>query len=210
MLFACRISFLLLLAVSAAAAPRQHIIVLGKWQTVKTLADSGEASEVKVRSLLVDGRVKEYTSGPAHEVTDRLFVIRRAYRVNDVLPDDQKKTPQWIWRLGGWISLDRSTGHIAQLNLAAFDPEASEASWYRDYAAYCGTSDDGGKAYLVVSQLGKRKPVLRKEFPGPGCGAPKRERGPSRVTFTAAGEKSSFIVRAHGADPQPEPNEEGP
>ncbi len=210
MLFACRISFLLLLAASASAAPRQHIIVLGKWQTVKTLADSGEASEVKVRSLIVDGRVKEYTSGPAHEVTDRLFVIRRAYRVNDVLPDDQQKTPQWIWRLGGWISLDRSTGHIAQLNLAAFDPEASEASWYRDYAAYCGTSDDGGKAYLVVSQLGKRKPVLRKEFPGPGCGAPKWERGPSRVTFTAAGEKSSFIVRAHGADPQPEPNEEGP
>src|SRR5258707_15838854 len=110
MLLACRISFLLLLAASASAAPRQHIIVLGKWQTVKTLADSGEASEGKVRSLIVDGRGKEYTSGPRHEVTDRLLVKRRAYRVNDVLPGAQQQTPHWIWRLGGWISLAPSNG----------------------------------------------------------------------------------------------------
>src|SRR5258708_8175423 len=116
MLSPCRISFLLLLAASASAAPRQHIIVLGKWQTVKTLADSGEASEVKVRSLIVDGRGKEYTSGPAHAVTDRLFVIRRAYRVNDVLPDDHQKTPQWISRLCRWITLYPSPRHIAHLN----------------------------------------------------------------------------------------------
>jgi hypothetical protein len=208
--FAWRVSAILLFAASGFAAPREHTVALGKWHTVKTMSDSGEARDVKIRRLIVDGRVKEYTSGPAHEVTDRLFVLRRAYRVNDALPDDRQKAPQWTWRLDGWISVDRSTGHIAQLNLPVFDPEISEASWYRDYAAYCGTSDDGSKAFLVVSQLGKRKPVLRKEFSGPGCGAPKWERGPSRVTFTAAGEKNSFIVRSRGADPQPEANEEGP
>jgi hypothetical protein len=173
--------------------------------------ESGAAQRVKIRILLVDDRVKEHTVGAPHEVTDRLFVMRRAYQQNDSLPDDAKKPPRWIWRLGGWISIDRMTGHIAQLNLPAFDAEISAASWYRDYAAYCGSSDDGSKVYMMVSQLGKRKPILKKEFPGPGCPAPKWERGPSRVTFMAAGEKASFIVHGHGADLQPETaEEEGP
>ena len=95
--------------------------------------------------------------------------------------------------------------------MSAFDGETSEASWYRDYAAYCGASDDGAKTYMVVSQLGKRKPVLRKEYPGPACAAPRWDRSPSRVTFTAAGEKTSFVVHAHSADLQPETaEEEGP
>ena len=98
-----------------------------------------------------------------------------------------------------------------QLNLPAFDGDASEASWYRDYAAYCGSSDDGSKTYMVVSQMGKRKPILRKEYSGPACAAPKWERAPSRVTFVAAGEKSSFVVHAHGADLQADTaEEEGP
>jgi hypothetical protein len=207
---ACRYrsSMALLLLMSASAAPRQHSVLLGKWQTVHTLADSGESREVKIRRLLVDDQVREYTSGPAHDVTDRLFVVRRAYRVNDALPQDRQTAPRWVWRLDGWISVDRATGHVTQLNLPAFDAETSEASWYRDYAAYCGTSDDGAKAYLVVWQLGKRRPVLRKEFAGPGCDAPKWERNPSRVTFMAAGEKSSYLVHARGADPQPETGEE--
>jgi len=131
--------------------------------------------------------------------------------VNDALPRDSAESSQWVWRLGGWISVDRSTGHVAALNLPVFDPDSSEASWYRDYAAYCGTSDDGEKAYLVVWQLGKRKPVLRKEFSGSGCSAPAWERQPARVTFSAGGEKNSFIVRTHGADAQAEAGEgEGP
>jgi len=189
------------------AAPKSHTIVLGKWQSVSMVPESGAAQPVKIRRLVVDDRVKEYTAGPPHDVTDRLFVIRRVYRQNDSLSDDADK-PQWIWRLGGWISVDRMTGHIAQLNLPAFDAEISAATWYRDYAAYCGSSDDGSKIYMMVSQLGKRKPLVKKEFAGPGCAAPKWERGPSRVTFTAAGEKASFIVRGRGADFQPETPEE--
>lgn len=200
----------MLLLGNGLAAPKPHTVALGKWRSVSTVPDSGEAQQVKIRVLLVDDRVKEYTVGAPHEVTDRLFVIRRAYQLNDSLPEDAKRPPQWIWRLGGWISVDRMTGHIAQLNLPAFDAEISAASWYRDYAAYCGT-DDGSKTYMMVSQLGKRKPVLKKEFTGSGCPAPKWERGPNRVTFTAAGEKASFIVRGRGADPQPETAEdEGP
>jgi hypothetical protein len=128
--------------------------------------------------------------------------------MNDALPKDTAGSPQWVWRLDGWISVDRLTGHVASLNLPAFDPEVSQASWYRDYAAYCGTSDDGAKSYLVVAQIGKRKPILRKEFSGPGCAPPLWDRRPSRVSFAAGGEKSSFMIRSRGAEPQSGSGEE--
>jgi hypothetical protein len=202
---------LLLLASQGLAAPRPHTVLLGKWRAVQVRSDAGPAQEIKVRELIIDGRLREYATGQTHEVTDRLFVVRRAYRINDALPEETGKPQQWVWRLGGWISVDRQTGHVAQLNLPSFDGDASEASWYRDYAAYCGASDDGSKTYMIVSQLGRRKPVLKKEFSGPACPAPRWERAPSRVTFIAAGEKTSFVVRAHGADLQAEgAEEEGP
>ena len=43
---------------------------------------------IKIRALLVDGRVKEYALGVPQERTERLFVMRRAFRVNDSLPND--------------------------------------------------------------------------------------------------------------------------
>jgi len=201
--------FVLLLITSGFAAPRQHTVVLGRWRTVKLTREDGSGEPLKVRQLLIDGKLREYTAGNPHEITDRLFVIRRAHRLNDALPDERETRPEWIWRLEGWISVDRQSGHLASLNLPSFDPETSQAVWYRDYAAYCGPSDDGGKMYMVVFELGKRKPILRKEFTGPGCPAPKWERNPSRVTFSVAGEKSSFVVRARGADLQPEAANEG-
>ena len=202
---------LLVLMGNSLAAPKAHTVILGKWRAVQVRSDSGEAQEIKVRELIVDGRLREYSTGQTHDVTDRLFVVRRAYRVNDSLPEETGKPPQWVWRLGGWISVDRQTGHVAQLSLPSFDGESSEASWYRDYAAYCGASDDGAKTYMIVSQLGRRKPVLKKEFSGPACPAPRWERAPSRVTFSAAGEKTSFLVHAHSADLQADAaEEEGP
>ena len=213
---------ILLLAGSCFAVPKPHSVVLGKWRIVEihTDASTGQpmnaqqvnsqqihTQQTKVRELIIDGRMREYTTGATHEITDRLFVVRRAFRINDALPEETRKPQQWVWRLGGWISVDRQTGHVAQLNLPAFDGETSEASWYRDYAAYCGASDDGFKTYLMVSQLGKRKPILKKEYSGAACAVPQWERAPSRVTFVAAGEKTSFIVREHSADLQPDTTE---
>jgi hypothetical protein len=146
---------LTLLIGSSFAVPRAHTVILGQWRSVEVRSDSGDKRPMKVRELIIDGRTREYATGFLYEVTDRLFVVRRAYRINDALPEE-KKPQQWVWRLDGWISVDRQTGHVTQLNLPAFDGETSEASWYRDYAAYCGASDDGAKTYLVVSQLGKR------------------------------------------------------
>lgn len=202
------LAFLLLSA--ALGASRPHTISFGKWQQVKVSSDTGEDQNARIRTLRIDGRLKEYTAGPLHDVTDRLFVVRRAFRLNDTLPGDKSKVARWIWSLGNWMAVERSTGHIAQLNLPAFDPDFSQASWYRDYAAYCGASDDGSKMYLIVAQLGKRKALLKRE--ASDCGTAQWQRQPIRVTFTGAREKATFLVHARGTELEeaPQTGEETP
>ncbi len=190
-----------------AAAPRTHTVSFGPWRTVSVASDDDPPEPTKVRDLLIDGRSRDYVTGPTHDVTERVFVVLRAYRLNDSLPAE-KKTPQWIWRLGGWISVDRVTGKITQLNLPLFDPDVSEASWYRDYAAYCGTSDDGNKAHFMVAQIGRRKPILKKEFAGDSCPAPAWERKPARVTFANEKEKVTFAIHARSAELQVDTGED--
>jgi hypothetical protein len=201
-------AFVLLLVNSGYAAPRQHTIVLGKWRSVEAHSDSGTAQPIKVRELIVDGRLHAYVSGPLHDVTEQLFVVRRVYRLNDALPQDASQARQWAWLPGGCFSVDRLTGRVASLNLPAFDSETSVAAWYRDYAAYCGTSDHGVKTYMMVAQLGKRKPILKKETAAAACAVSQWERTPSRVSFFVGSEKMTFAVRSHGADPQAETTEE--
>ncbi len=152
--------------------------------------------DLKVRALLVDTRLKEFTTGPLHELTDRLFAVRRVFRVNDALPSEfaSSGNPRWQWQRGGWLLVDRLTGHVSQLNLPEFDPFYSTASWYRDYIAFCGVSEDGKKLYAVVAQVGRRKPILKKDAGEPGgsddpdseCPAPVWVRAPTRVTFHPA------------------------
>jgi hypothetical protein len=48
------------------------------------------------------------------------------------------------------LLVDRMTGHISAINLPEFDSCYSVASWYSDYVAYCGVSDDGKTLYAVV------------------------------------------------------------
>ena len=65
---------------------------------------------LKIRPLLVDGAVKEWTTGDAHDVTERSFVVRRVFRLNDSLPGD--KLGHWVWQRGPWLLVDRVTGHV--------------------------------------------------------------------------------------------------
>ncbi len=165
--------------------------------------------DLKVRSLFVDARLKEYTTGSPHEITDRLFVVRRAFRMNDALPTDSANTPHWQWQRGGWLLVDRVTGRVSQLNLPEFDPFYSTASWYRDYVAYCGVSDDEEKLYMMVAQVGRRKPILKKDAGKPAagdepdseCAAPVWKRAPVQVTFQHGGEqKLVFTIRSRVID----------
>jgi hypothetical protein len=171
--------------------------------------DEDQPVDLKVRPLYVDGHVKEYTLGVPHEITDRLFAVRRAFRLNDSLPEEKGAQPAWRWQRGGWLLVDRASGHISSIYLPEFDPYSSLAGWYRDYVAYCGVSDDGEDIFNVVVQLGRRKPVLRKmagkngfaEKPDSVCLAPVWQRQPTRVTFPTAGEAgSTYQVRGHAVD----------
>jgi hypothetical protein len=229
---------------SASAASKPHIITFGKWTTVPwssgvtpgmspttgaSVADD-KPLLLKVRPLLVDARIREFTLGPAHDITDRLFVVRRAFRVNDSLPQESGSPPHWLWQRGGWLLVDRTTAHISPLNLPEFDVLYSDTSWYRDYAAYCGVSEDGKKIYAIVGQIGRRKPVLKKLLdgdspsgkkndgktidgrtvdadetkpysPDPACAMPAWQRAPIRVTFEHAGAANqTFAIRGHVVD----------
>lgn len=198
-------------AVAATAAPKAHVISFGKWTSVKwdVRLTQDRTPELRIRGLFVDTRLKEYTTGIPHEVTDRLFVVQRMFRLNDTLPDEAGGAPRWQWQRGGWVLVDRVTGRVSAITLPEFDPFLSTASWYRDYVAYCGVSDDGKKLSAVVAQLGRRKAILKKplgeaegdDTPDSVCPAPGWQRQPARVTFEPDnGPKVTFAVRGHAVD----------
>src|ERR1700688_3952585 len=110
---------------SCEAASKPHVISFGKWTSAKWPNATGQKLlDIKVRALFVDARLKEYTTGVPHEVTDRLFVVRRVFRINDALPAENvaANALKWEWQRGGWLLVDRLTGRVGQLNLPEFDP----------------------------------------------------------------------------------------
>jgi hypothetical protein len=205
--------FLLLIAITicSSAASKPHLISFGKWQTAKWFVGASEDRpvEIRLRALFVDGKLREYIAGSQHEVTERLFVVRRVFHVNDNLPGDNSPSPHWLWQRGGWLLMDRTTGRISPLALPDFDAYLSSASWYRDYIAYCGVSEDGTKLFAIVMQMGRRKPVLHKllgavdakDIPDSACEAPVWERQPARVSFVQKdGQRMMFSIRRRTLD----------
>ena len=208
------------------AAPRKgHAVVMGAARKVPYSkagdpagAAAGEDS-LKIRALIVDGAVKEWTTGDAHDVTDRSFVVRRAIRLNDALPGDaavaggkpgEKAAPaasRWVWQRGPWLLVDRVTGHVVALKLPDYDPGVSQVSWFRDYGAYCGVTASGKSLYAVVAQVAARKAVLAKKLeafeasdpPEAACGAAEWQREPLRITFHPAGKDAVSFDLAPGS-----------
>jgi hypothetical protein len=202
----------------AQAAPRKaHVVILGAVRRVpysKAGDPAGAAAgedALKIRALLIDGALKEWTTGDAHDITDRSFVVRRVLRLNDTLPSEKSGPPekpmpgekpgsagkpgQWVWQRGPWLLVDRVTGHIAALKLPDYDPGVSQPSWFRDYAAYCGVTLSRKSLYAVVAQVAARKPVLAKKLAAyesenqaaPACAPADWQREPLRITFHPAG-----------------------
>ncbi len=223
----CCVLVFLLVQLPVSAAPRKpHVVGIGAGKRVPYSkagdpagAAPGEA-DLKIRPLLVDGSLKEWTTGEAHNVTDRSFVVRRVLRINDSLPGDKQE--HWVWQRGPWLLVDRVTGHAAPLKLPDYDPGVSQVSWFRDYGAYCGVTATGKSLYAVVAQVAARKPVLAKKVEGfdpdpaknidPVCGQPEWQREPLRVTFHTAGKGamsfdiipgSAVLVEESGDDPEP-------
>ncbi|MHB1858048.1 MAG: hypothetical protein ACYCPM_11500 [Acidobacteriaceae bacterium] len=188
---------LLLLCLPVAA--KVHSVALGAWRKVPYTPPSTSTSTIavapdtlRVRPLVIDGQVKDWTTGDLHEITDRTFVARRAVKLNDALPDETGA--HWLWVLGPWLLVDRSSAHISVLHLPDFDPAVSEVVWFRDYAAYCGVNATGKHLYAVVSQLGVRRPLVAKpltqwtvdDHPTPACAPATWQRQPLQVVFHPA------------------------
>jgi hypothetical protein len=202
---------------NAAATKKGHTVFLGLGKKVAYSrtgdpagAQQGEDSLV-IRALLVDGAVKEWTTGPSHDVTDRSFVVRRVIRLNDTLPGDKPAASggigQWVWQRGPWLLVDRIGGHVTPLKLPDYDPGVSQVSWFRDYAAYCGLTASGKSLYAVVAQLARGKALLSKKLsafdpadhPDPVCAAPEWQRDPMRVTFHPAGKNDAAFDLVPGS-----------
>jgi hypothetical protein len=207
----CVLILMCLAVATIQAASKPHVITFGKPVAAKFFLETNEAKslEIRVRPLYVDGRLREFTTGEPHDITEQVFTVQRAYRVNDSLPGDERTLPKWKWQRGGWMLVDRRSGRVSPLKLPEFDPFYSAAAWYRDYAAYCGVSDTGEKLYAVVAQLGRKRPALRKELgaasegelPDANCALPRWERHPARVTFAPhQGQKLTFDVHGRPAD----------
>ncbi len=198
--------------VSFAAGRKAHAVFLGAVKTVpysKAGDPAGarpDEAVLKLRALLVDGQVKEWTTGDSHDVTDRSFVVRRVLKMNDALPGD--KQGHWVWQRGPWLLVDRTTGRISALKLPDYNPGVSQVSWFRDYAAYCGVTASGKSLYAVVAQLAVRKPVLARKLaafdavsdPGAACAPVEWQREPLRVVFHPAQKDAlSFDIVAGSA-----------
>jgi len=206
------------------AAPRTHTVVLGAAKRVpysKAGDPAGAAADetaLRIRPLVVDNTVKDWTTGEAHDVTDRSFVVRRVIRLNDALPED--KAARWVWQRGPWLLVDKVSGHITALKLPDYDPGVSQVRWFRDYGAYCGLTASGKSLYAVVAQVAVRKPVLAKKISAfspaqltvPPCDAPEWQRDPLRITFHLTGRDavsyefipgSAMLVEDTGDDDAP-------
>jgi hypothetical protein len=183
----------------AAGAAKPHVVALGaaRHQPYSMEGDPAGAkkgeTELKVRPLMVDGKVKEWTTGEVHDVTDRSFAVRRAVELNDALPEE--RGTRWVWQRGPWVLVDRISGKVAALRLPDFDPAVSEAVWFRDYAAYCGVNTTGKQLLAVVAQVQARRPLLAKKLglwdpadhPDPACAPAVWERSPLKVSFLPTG-----------------------
>lgn len=182
----------------AAAKAKPHYAALGKARPV-AYSSEGDPSgalpdekTLKVRPLVVNGKVKDWTTGGIHEVTPRTFTVQSAIRVNDALPTD--KGEHWVWQRGPWLLVDRG-GKVSALRLPDYDPAVSRVVWFRDYAAYCGLTPSGKSLYAMVAKLAVRRPVLSRklekwsaaEHSGPACAPAVWQREPLRVSFAPTG-----------------------
>jgi hypothetical protein len=189
----------ILLPAPSYCVSKPHVVGLG---AVRREAYSSEGDpagalkdekELKVRPLVVDGKVKEWTTGDAHDVTERSFAVRRAVRLNDSLPTDH--VARWVWQRGPWILIDRGTGKVTALHLPDFAPGVSDVVWFRDYAAYCGLNATSKELFAVVAQVAARRPLLAKKLgpwdaadhPAPACIPAIWQREPLKVSFQASG-----------------------
>lgn len=179
------------------ATRRIHSAGLGEWHSVPYAphpdATSPATGQLRIRPLIVDGRLADWTTGEPHMITAQTFTVQQVLRVNNALPADPK--PSWIWQLGPWLLANRSTGHVATLHLPDFYPTVSEVVWFQNYAAYCGLKPTGQFLYGIVFEVGIHKPLAAQKIahwspvrhPEPACAPALWQIAPLRVSLQPTG-----------------------
>ena len=101
------------LVTEAANGPKVHVISYGKSLTVKLLGRGRKQNSADESARAI---CRCQTEGIRDRDSPRdngsLFVVRRAYRLNNSLPTDESKAPNWVWERGGWLMVDRLTGRF--------------------------------------------------------------------------------------------------
>ena len=204
---------LVLPAFAARAKAKPHYAALGAVRTVPYSAEGDPAgarpgeTKLKVRPLVVNGKVEDWTTGEIHEVTPHTFTVQSALRINDALPTD--KHEHWVWQRSAWLLVDKR-GKVKALRLPDYDVSVSDVVWFRDYAAYCGLSARGKSLYAVVARVSIRRAVVSKrlqkldpaEHPSPACAAAVWQREPLSVSFAPTGGSAvSLDLAASSAPP---------
>jgi len=176
---ACLVLVTLTLCTATWAVPKPHVITFGKWTPAKWCVGSAgdKVVEIKIRALFVDTRLKEHTTGAPHEVTERRFVVRRVFRINDSLPEFDSYYSSW--KLVPGITL----------------PTPASPTTEKMFAV---VAQLGRRKPILKKPLGE--PDLD-EMPDSECPAPAWQRAPTRVTFQTDDEqKLTCSVRGHAVD----------
>ena len=125
----------LLVSLCTSGFAKTHIITFGKTANVQWFVTPEKSLPIAVRPLYVDGKLREFTSGDAHDVTDSSFVVRRAYRINDYLPDDQKKVPNWKWQREPMrVTFEPAGGEATSFDIRGHSADVTEKSEKDDSA----------------------------------------------------------------------------
>jgi hypothetical protein len=184
------------------AALRAQRVAFGAPMTVALYLgpDAAQSATIEVRPLYLRGNIERFTTGEPHDVDERYFVIRRAYRIDDApSPDPRAEGLHWQWQRGGWLWVDRRSARVRDLNLPDFDPYYSEATWYRDYAAYCGLDREGQQVVAVIAQANKRRAILLQRLgPASGLPDPASECGPPQWSVAGNELRVTFDPRFRG------------
>ena len=103
-----------LLCTSFSYAVKQHVVTFGKLMPVKLFLGPSEdrVTDMQVRSLFIDGKLKDFTTGDTHDITDTVFVVRE----RGMPPRGNLIPPMPHGQVAGARKL--SVGQMSQVNVA--------------------------------------------------------------------------------------------
>jgi hypothetical protein len=153
------------------------------------------------------------TTGQPRDITDRAFVVRKVYRVNDRLPSESTQSPKWKWHRAGWLLVDRPNGPSQRTSLARFRPVLLDGELVSRLRGILRVLRRRREGVRRGGKIGVKKPLVHKEpgrahggdMPDSECDAPTWQRPPVRVTIVSKdGQPVTFAIHRQASEATPE------